>query len=60
MLATNVNYYGMDDIRSAAFILAHELGHRTGKLEDDSIKAKDPAGAEDRNRSRVYEACFKD
>ena len=59
MVVKNVNYYGLDDIGSAALILAHELGHRTGKLEDDSDNAKDPAGASDRNNQRVYEACFK-
>jgi hypothetical protein len=60
MVATNVNHYGLNDIGTAAFILAHELGHRTGKLEDDSISAKDPEGAGGRNHQRVYEACFKD
>lgn len=59
MVVTNVNRYGLDDIASAAFILAHELGHRTGKLKDDSIKAKDPESVADRNNQRVYEACFK-
>ena len=59
MVATNVNRYGLDDIPSAAFILAHELGHRASKLENDSIKAKDPEGAAARNNNRVYEACFK-
>jgi hypothetical protein len=57
--ATNLNYYGLSDIASAAFILAHELGHRTGKLEDDSIKAKDPEAATDRNVLRIFESCFK-
>lgn len=50
----------MNDIASAAFILAHELGHRTGKLEDDSGKSKDPEGAEGRNMQRIYDACFKE
>jgi len=59
MIVSGVNYYDLDDIASAAFILAHELGHRTSKLEDDSTKAKDPEGANERNRQRVYEACFK-
>ena len=59
MLAAGVNYFGLDDVGSAALILAHELGHRTGKLEDDSDKAKDPEGAEERNANAVYEACFK-
>ncbi|HEU4511117.1 MAG TPA: DUF4214 domain-containing protein [Pyrinomonadaceae bacterium] len=60
MVAVNVNYYGLDDIESAAFILAHELGHRTGKLEDDSFKAKDPDAVTKRNNQRVYDACFKE
>jgi hypothetical protein len=60
IVARNVNHYGLDDIGSAAFILAHELGHRTGKLEDDSLKAKDPEGAAERNNQRVHDACFKD
>ena len=59
MVANNVNYYDLNDIGSAAFILAHELGHRAGKLENDSVKAKDPEGATARNNTRVYEACFK-
>ena len=46
------------DTASAAFILAHELGHRTGKLKDER-KAEDPGGANDENNQQVYEACFK-
>jgi hypothetical protein len=59
MVVLNVNHYGLDDVASAAFILAHELGHRTGKLEDDSNKAKDPNSVADRNNEKIYEACFK-
>ena len=58
MFATNVNYYGLGDVASAALILAHELGHRTGRLKDEN-KAKNPEGAQDENNQRVYEACFK-
>lgn len=59
-LVPNVNYFGLDDVASAALILGHELGHRTGKLEDER-KAKDPEGAQDaqgRNNQKVYDACF--
>lgn len=57
LIVPNVNKFGLDDVASAALILGHELGHRTGKLEDEE-KAKDPEGASDRNDQRVYDACF--
>ncbi|HEY0730755.1 MAG TPA: hypothetical protein VGD38_21900, partial [Pyrinomonadaceae bacterium] len=56
--ATGVNYFDLDDVGSAALILGHELGHRTGKLEDEE-KAKDRQATNDRNNQRVYDACFK-
>jgi len=58
MFAANVNHYGLGDVAPAALILAHELGHRTGKLKDER-KAKDREDANDENNQRVYEACFK-
>jgi hypothetical protein len=60
MAVAGVNYYRLGDIESAAFILAHELGHRTGKLENDGNDDKDQMGAEGRNNERVRKACFKD
>ena len=59
-VSTNVSYRGLDDVANAALILGHELGHRTGKLEDEN-KAKTPEAAREaqaRNDQKVYDACF--
>jgi hypothetical protein len=56
--AVNVDQFNLgDDVAIAALILGHELGHRTGKLENENT-AKDPDEAQARNDKRVYDACF--
>lgn len=47
------------DVVAAAFILAHELGHRTGIYgKDDKDGGKPDRTA--RNNKKIYDACFKD
>ena len=48
----------LDNVQSAAFILLHELGHRTGTLNPDG---NDPFGfVSVINNGKVRDACFSD
>ena len=51
-------YVVLGNVEAAAFILAHEAGHVSGKLENDG---NDPFGFKSiLNNKRVQEACFSD
>jgi len=50
------DYVTLNNINAAAFVLAHELGHRTKKLLSDG---NDPIGVISTiNNGAVYNACF--
>jgi hypothetical protein len=51
-------YVVLGNVEAAAFILAHELGHVTGKLENDG---GDPFGFKSIwNNKKVHDACFSE
>jgi RHS repeat-associated protein len=51
-------YVVLSNVEAAAFMLAHEAGHVTGKLENDG---NDPFGFKSvMNNKKVHEACFSD
>jgi len=51
-------YITLNNIQAAAFVLAHEIGHRTGKLRPDG---GDPFGfLSVMNSGDVQKACFGD
>ena len=50
------DFIRLTNVEAAAFILAHELGHRSGKLNNDG---NDPLGALSvLNNGRIRNACF--
>ena len=51
-------YITLDNVQAAAFVLAHETGHRAGKLRPDG---RDPFNFSSvMNNGDVQEACFSD
>lgn len=52
------SYITLDNVKAAAFVLAHETGHRTGTLQLDG---HDPMGfLSVMNNGNVQKACFSD
>jgi hypothetical protein len=52
------DFVQLDNIEAAAFILAHELGHKAGKLLNDD---DDPTAALSvLNNGKIQQACFSD
>jgi len=51
-------YITLNNVQAAAFVLAHEIGHRAGKLRSDG---NDPFGfLSIMNNGDVQKACFGD
>ena len=58
MTARQIYYVVMNNIEAAAFILAHEIGHRAGTLERDGHDQSGYISA--LNSGKVRDACFAD
>ena len=56
--ARQVYYVTLSNVEAAAFILAHEIGHRTRTLEPDGHDQSDFISA--LNNGKVRDACFSD
>ena len=55
-LSVRGDYVRLGNVEAAAFILAHEMGHRTNKL---IVDGNDPLGVLSiSNNGTIYEACF--
>jgi hypothetical protein len=52
------DYIALSNIEVAAFVLAHEWGHRTGKLPSDDIDDSNFASVV--NNGKIRDACFAD
>ena len=50
----------MTNIEAASFILAHELGHKTGKLKPDGDDVDTLGAASVENSGKIWQACFSD
>ena len=58
MHTRQIYYVVMNNIEAAAFILAHEIGHRAGTLEPDGHDQSSFVSA--LNSGKVRDACFAD
>lgn len=56
--ANQGHFVALNNVEAAAFILAHEIGHRVGTLRPDGHDKTNFVSVI--NNEKVYEACFSD